>query len=285
MTKLKGLLNPSYIILFVVNMIASLSYTMVSSTMMLHLSGLGLAASAAGLLIGAMSVAAMVVRPFSGWISDQRNRCAILRLGLLGIALAMAGYSAFESPVLILLMRVLHGVAFSMVTTVTMALIVGHIPPELKNTGVGYFAFGQTITTAVGPSIGMAIGARWSYRVTFLAGAAVLLAALAATLPLKGGQAPSERHGLRLSGMFAREALPFAVMAMAVAAVTGAEHSFVAAYGVHLSLGHVGWYFTINAFALFFSRLLLGRVADRYGSRVVLYPGLAAMAVACLLLG
>ena len=56
------LLNPSYITLFFVNMIASISFSMVSTIMTLFLCDSGYTATLAGTVVGLLSVAAMVIR-------------------------------------------------------------------------------------------------------------------------------------------------------------------------------------------------------------------------------
>lgn len=274
-----SLFTASYIALFFVNMIASVSFSMVSTVITLYLLDVGYSTTLAGTVVGLMSLAAMLVRPISGYICDWANRKRVLMLSMAGIALSMLGYSVSQKLVWLCAMRILHGACFSMVTTVTMAMVADCVPAERRGQGMGVFSIGQTITLALAPTLGLWLAQHFSYAATFggaaaFAGGSILLAAVAyrADSPVR-----VRRTELRLEHCFAREAAWFAVIAAAVSATTSIENSFVADYGRQLAAGNVGWYFTLSAIALFVSRLVFGKVADRRGMKYVLYPGLAAM--------
>ncbi|HPF88541.1 MAG TPA: MFS transporter [Candidatus Limiplasma sp.] len=281
------LFNRTYLSLFLINMIVSASFSMVATTISLYVTGFGETAAVAGTVVGVLSVASLCVRPFSGILSDQLNRKLLLTVSLLGISLAMAGCGLTRSVPLLIAFRVLHGLSFSIATTVTMALVAGSVPQAKMAQGLGYFAVGQTITAAFAPSLGIWLGESFGFSITFLSASVLILMALALAMfivPSQGKKHFRLGHRLTVADFISREALPFGILAIVVSGATGLENSFVALYGQQLSMGNVGWYFTIGAVALFISRLSSGKLADKHAAPVI-YAGLGMMSAAFVLLG
>ena len=285
--KTESVLNRPYIALFTVNLIVSMSFYMLSTTVAMYAKQVGLEPALIGTVVGALSVASMCVRPFTGALCDAFNGKRLLIASLLLIAAAVTGCSLTASVPLLIAFRALHGAGFSMATTITMALVAGTLPPSRMAQGLGYFAVGQTVSSALAPSVGLALGNAYGFDVTFRVAAALLalasaLAALAVSSPEKKTERRAVRD-LRPGSFFAREALPFAALAVVVSGCTGLENSYLALLGESLGLGNVGWYFTLGAFALFAARMFGGRVIDRH--RRALPACVAAMGCAFLLLG
>ena len=283
------LLNRRYISLFLINLIVSVSFAMVSTTVSMYVRGIGATASIAGTVVGALSIASLCIRPFTGIISDRLESRKLLMCALGLIALAMLGYSLTSSIPLLIALRILHGIGFSVATTVTLALAAGTIPERRMTQGMGYFALGQTVATAIGPTIGIWLGQNFGFSSTFrFAACTLLLAVVMAFLfvEVRKCKPPSEgaRFRLKLRDMFAINALPFCVLSAITAGATGLENGYVALFGSEVGLQNVGWYFTIAAVALLISRLFGGRLTDRH-ERVMLPLGFIAMIVAFLSLG
>jgi MFS family permease len=281
------LFNGAYLSLFAINLIVSISFYMVSTTISLYVTAFGATAAVAGTVVGALSIASMCVRPFSGIMSDRFSRKRLLTLSLIGISVAMVGCGLTSDIPLLIAFRVLHGLCFSIATTVTMALVAGTIPKRRMTQGLAYFAVGQTITSAFAPSLGIWLGQSFGYTVTFVGAAGLVLLAATLSLWLVRRQTVTRTnigHKLALSDFIAKEAIPFGLLAIVVAGATGVENGFVALYGQQLGLGNVGWYFTIGAVALFVSRLGSGKLADKHAS-LVMYAGLGFISVAFVLLG
>ena len=280
------ILNRAYISLFAVNLIVSMSFYMLSTTVAMYSEQVGLEPAMIGTVVGALSVASLCVRPFTGFVSDAFNGKHILIASLLLIAAAVTGCSLTGSVPLLIALRALHGVGFSMATTITMALVADTLPSSRMTQGLGYFAVGQTISTALAPTIGLALGNAYGFDVTFRIAAGLLVAAAGlAALAVRRSAPKRERRArsLRLQDFFAREALPYAALAIVVAGCTGLENGYLALLGKALSLENVGWYFTLGAAALFLARLFGGRIIDR--NRLALPVCMAAMGAAFLLLG
>ncbi len=283
-----GIFNPQYISLFLINMIVSIGFSMVSTTISVYVKDSGATDAIAGTIAGAMSIAAIMIRPFTGILSDRVNRKMLLILALLGSGIAMAGYGLTHAITVLLAMRIMHGIFFAIVTTVTMTLVAGTIPQEKLSQGMGYFAVGQTISIAVAPFIGLTIGNALGYSTTFFAAAGLIAVAIALTkaVHLSGeGMKPKAREEkITVQSFFLKEALIFGIMAIAISGSSGIETSFIVLYGKSLGIANVGWYFTISAFSLLFARIAFGQITDKHGLATVLFPGIGIIVLAMLLL-
>lgn len=279
--------NHAYVALLCINLIVSISFYMLSTTITLYATSVGLTAAAAGTVVGALSIASLCMRPFTGIICDRLNRKRLLIGSLLLISAAMTGCSLTDSLTVLVSFRVLHGIGFSLATTITMTLVAGTLPQERMTQGMGYFAIGQTISTAIAPAIGLMLGEKFGYDATLRTAAGLLLFSALLALwtvecrPVDKSQ--GERRTFRLADCFAMEAAPYGLLAILASGCTGIENSFISLFGQQLGLGTVGWYFTVSALALFVARMFGGKFADRSSAAMPL--SLGAMALAFLLLG
>ena len=123
-----SLFNSRYIMLLLVNLIVSISFSMVYTTIASYVKGLGVSVAIAGIVTGAFNISSMVIRPLSGLITDRVNRKGLLVLSTVGMGVAICGYAVATDPTSLVLLRVLHGIAFALSTTVNMAIIPGIVP-------------------------------------------------------------------------------------------------------------------------------------------------------------
>ena len=119
------LLNSRYLMLSVINLIISISFSMVYTSIQKYAMGLGIATAVAGLITGAFNIASMAIRPFSGLISDRINRKLLLIIATFGMGLSIFGYLFITDPTALIVLRCLHGIFFALSTTVNMAIIPG----------------------------------------------------------------------------------------------------------------------------------------------------------------
>ncbi len=281
--------NRQYIILFSLNVILNISFYMVSTALSKHLVELGMTVTIAGTIVGAMPMASMLIRPVSGWICDHFSKKRLLAIFLLLNCICVLGYGLVHSETIYLLLRIMHGISFGITTTITMTLITSYIPEGRLGEGLGYFGLAQTIAMAVGPSVGLALswiaGNRFMF---FFASLCVFISLLSAFFLEEGIRLETgmgvRKLQLKLGDFFAKEALLFGTITLTLSSLNGIESSYITLYGEQFGITNVGWYFTLSAVILLFSRTLCGKMVDKRGLSAVLYPGAAMIGTAFLLL-
>lgn len=284
--------NKSYITLFLINLIVSTSFYMISTALSKHLVHLGMTVTMAGSVIGSMSFASMLTRPVTGWVSDHLDRKILLSLSLAVNFLCVVGYGVCTNAMLYIVLRIFHGIAFGMVTTVTMVLVSGCIPIGRMGEGMGYFGLAQTMAVAIGPSISLALYERVGSRNMFFASAGCIAVAFVGAMLMDtktkaaGDRSENSKEifTFRLQDFVAKEAIIFAVITIAISSINGIENGYIVLYAEQFGISNVGWYFTISAFTLFFSRAVCSRLPDHIGFTKTLCLGLGSIIFALLIL-
>ena len=282
-----SLFNSRYIMLLLVNLIVSISFSMVYTTIASYVKGLGVSVAIAGIVTGAFNISSMVIRPLSGLITDRVNRKGLLVLSTVGMGVAICGYAVATDPTSLVLLRVLHGIAFALSTTVNMAIIPGIVPQHRIGEAICYFGLSQSLAMAVGPAAGLWLAGIGGFGLTFAAAAALCVVGGLAAIPFKltddDGTTMPKRRRLKFSDIIVPQCLPFTMIEITIASVAGIESSMMALYAAAQGITNIGWYFTISAVTVCLCRLFLGKIIDKKGTFAV-YPGLALMIIGLLIL-
>lgn len=282
-----SLFNSRYIMLLLVNLIVSISFSMVYTTIASYVKGLGVSVAIAGIVTGAFNISSMVIRPLSGLITDRVNRKGLLVLSTVGMGVAICGYAVATDPTSLVLLRVLHGIAFALSTTVNMAIIPGIVPQHRIGEAICYFGLSQSLAMAVGPAAGLWLAGIGGFGLTFAAAAALCVVGGLAAIPFKltddDGTTMPKRRRLKFSDIIVPQCLPFTMIEITIASVAGIESSMMALYAAAQGIANIGWYFTISAVTVCLCRLFLGKIIDKKGTFAV-YPGLALMIIGLLIL-
>lgn len=137
--------------------------------------------SGAGLAFGAFAVSALILRPLAGRLADTRGRRPLLVGGALIGALGMLGTAYAENLVLVVMLRLLLGVAEAAFFVASIAALADLAPPSRMGEATSYNSLGLYLGLAFGPPLGELLirtagfGAAW-YGAALLS----LLAALVA---------------------------------------------------------------------------------------------------------
>ena len=275
------LLNRQYVMFSLINLIVSTSFSMVSTTISKYAVSIGTTVAVAGAIAGVFSIAAMVVRPFSGVLSDRMNRKLLLVFSTFAMGVCTFFYGFAADPAALFALRIAHGAVFCISSTVNMAMIPSFAPKNRVGEAVSYFGLGQSLAIMAGPSLGLAITEAGGYTLNFIIAALIVLAGgvCALTLDFQGAELAAPREGrakfsIRLRDIIAVESILYAVINISLSATSGVENSLIALYGTAAGFGNVGWYFTLGAVVLVVTRLAFGKLADRRGLSLAMYLGM-----------
>ena len=271
------------VLIILVNLCVFTNHIMSLSTFPFYIQDLGGSEALSGACAALFSLVAVLVRPFVGWWLDNGARRAVLIIGLLGLALAPAGYVAVPMLSVALVFRMVHGAAlsFSNSTTATVASDVICKPRFAE--GMGFFGMATALASAIAPALGLEL---MGFGFDVLYGAAALVAILALVLFsfIRSPKPQVERRPLSLRALVNRDSLPATLTMLVFMFTFGALENFVAIYASANDLPSASVFFLIMAVMLLLVRVFLGRLVDEKGEAVFVYTGNAAMIVALLLL-
>lgn len=274
-----------FITLLLLSVMTSAAYTMVNPTLSAYCQSLGATSTQAGMIIGIMSLTALVIRPFAGAASDRCNRKRIMFVATVFLSLSVLGYAFARSLPALIAFRVVHGVAFAVSGTTNLAFASSLVPEKRLGEGVGYLGLGNVLSTALGPNLGLMICDRFGYAACYQVSA--LLAGIAAVgmLTVPYLFQPQPRRSLALRDLFAKEVFVLALLVGLFSFGNGMVTSYISLLGKERGIANVGWYFTLNSLVLLAVRPLSGRLLDRKGLACILFPAYVLEFAAMMLLG
>ncbi|MEK7854434.1 MAG: MFS transporter [candidate division NC10 bacterium] len=256
-----------------------LSFYLLLPTLPLYALQYGMGESEIGLIIGAFSLTALVVRPYVGRAIDRRGRKGMVLLGTAVFLTASLAYHYTRTVGSLLALRLLHGSGMGFFTTAASAVITDLAPPARRGEAMGYFGLAANLAMAVGPALGMRLASDGTFGGLFLAAGGVALVAvlLGTGVPetLLAGTTPPAAAPL-----FSRRALFPAGAMLSLCVTYGAVVSFLPLLGRQVGMGNPGLFFTIYAVFLVLTRPVAGPLSDRVGRAAVVLPGMALVAAA-----
>lgn len=223
-----------------------------------------------------------------GPLSDRLGRKPVL---LFGLVLAFAGslLAAFAPDLAVLtLARGLQGAGSAAGMVVGRALVQDHFHGHERTRMMAYIGMTLGLCPPLASLLGGQVHERLGWQVNFMLMAALAVLAFIAAwrgLPAKQPAPPAQAHWLRaLLDAYARLAREpaFLLYVLVLSMTTATFYAFLsgapivlARYGV--APGEVGWYIMAIPFPYILGNLLTSRLVHRWGDRVIMGLGQAAV--------
>jgi MFS family permease len=218
-----------------------------------------------GVVTGAFAFTAVVGRPIAGRIADQRGRRAVVVGGCLLVAIAGGLYFIPAGVPGLIVARLVLGVGEGAVFTAGATWIVDLAPVARRGQAIGLFGLAVWGALSAGPLIGEGLFQVGGYSLVWAFATASPLIGAVLALRQPGGGPASElpERGPLIPPEVVRPGVALALVNVGYAALAG----FIVLDLQHLGVGHGAGVFTAFAAAVVGTRLLLGRMPDRYGGR------------------
>lgn len=277
--------NKTFISVFIANMLMYLGMQMCNTLVGKYANHMGATAAVVGTVTSLFAVTAIVFKMISAPAIDTFNRKYILAGAMVVIATALFGYSFSNSIPMLMSFRLLQGAGQAFTATCCLALATDALPLNQLSTGIGYFSLAQATCQAVGPTIGLKLADTIGYNKTFSVGAIFLLLGAYAALHIKIKFKRTKKFRISVHNMIAKEAVIPAVIMFFLCMAYYNITSFLAIYGELQGVGsNIGFFFTVYAVTLLFSRPIIGRISDKHGHVKVLIPAMLCFALAFLII-
>lgn len=278
--------SADFVLAFIANFLMSFAFYLLMPTLPLYLTGhLQASTATAGMVMSVYVIAALAMRPFSGFLIDSLPRKTLYVVSYaLFVALTVA-YLGASTVAAFFVVRMLHGLVWSPITTSGNTLAIDIVPSHRRGEGIGYYGMSTNLAMATGPMTGLLLSEHQPFlRVVQTAIASGLLGLTFACFiraPRKISvphQALSLDRFLLVKGIAPGVALLFITMAY------GVMNTYIGMYGIQHHIPNPGFFFVALAIGIIFSRLLTGRLLDRgRGLQVGLIGASLAMASTLLL--
>jgi MFS family permease len=153
----RRLWNRFFVILSIAAFTTAIGQSLLMAALPIYVVYLGSNAAFGGTLTMIFSISALVGRLFMGGLSDTLGRHRIMVIGAGVFGLATIAFRLTDSLALMALLRCIQASASLPSPPPPWAAVVDVTPKAKLAEGIGYYGLGQTVSTAIGPSIALAL--------------------------------------------------------------------------------------------------------------------------------
>lgn len=219
-----------------------------------------------GLVLSSYTLAALIIRPWSGFVLDLYRRKPQYLLSFLFFILIFISYPFIATVGLFLFFRILHGLTFGYVTTASNSLVVDILPSEKRGEGLGYFGVANNLAMVIGPMTGLMVMERWGHDVAFYLSiiSGFIGFIFAYFVKVEKVNVIKEKLPVGFDRFFLFKGFQAGLTLLLMGIPYGMFITFLSIYGVELGIKQgLGMFFSLLAVGLIASRLLSGKLVDR----------------------
>ena len=110
-----------------------------------------------GIMLSGYVIAALLIRPFSGFFVDTFNRKKVLVVCFFIFFIFFTGYIGAGTLLMFAIVRTAHGLSFGASTVANSTVAIDVLPSERRNEGIGYYGLSNNAAMAIAPSVGIYI--------------------------------------------------------------------------------------------------------------------------------
>lgn len=272
------LVTPSYCFILVANFLLYFGFWLLVPVLPFYLSESFQAGnSTIGIVLSCYTVAALCIRPFSGYLLDTFARKPLYLFAYFVFTLMFAGYLIAGTLTLFIVFRIVHGVSFGMVTVGGNTVVIDIMPSSRRGEGLGYYGLTNNTAMSVGPMFGLFLhdaGIPFATIFCYALGAS-LAGLLAATLVKTPYKPPMKREPLSLDRFILLKGIPAGTSLLLLSIPYGMTTNYVAMYAREIGItAQTGFFFTFMAIGMAISRIFSGKLVDRGKITQVISAGL-----------
>ncbi len=265
MTKDK-LFTPSYCLILATNFLVFFGFYLLMPVLPFYLTDTyGVSNANVGAILACYVVAALMIRPFSGYIIDAFARKPLYIFSLVIFMLAFGCYVLAATTLVFIVMRTVHGLAFGTVTVSGNTIVIDIMPASRRGEGLGYYGLANNIAMSLGPMTGLFMHDHFSYDIIFLCAMGCCLVALICACMIRTPKkALVARPALSLDRFILVKGLPLGASLLLLSIPYGINSTYVALYAKNIGIaGGTGLYFTFMAVGMATSRIFAGKLVDK----------------------
>jgi MFS family permease len=265
--------NRNFIFLILSNFLMYITYYAILSALPVYLvAELHSSKMQVGVVVGAYTIASVLVRPFSGFALDRFGRRTVFLSALVLYTMLFAGYLVALTIVSIILLRFAQGLAWGFTTVSGSTIAIDNMPVSKRGEGIGYFALSTTLGMSVGPVIGLFICHQWGYTAMFVTGCFISITSLtcAYSVHIRKRFLVGKRIKLNLVNLFEKNSIRPSANVFITMIAYGGLLSFIALYGREIGIHNSSLYFLIFSIGIAAARLTAGKEFDKNGPRRII---------------
>ena len=256
------LITPSYCYILTANFLLYFGFWLLTPVLPFYLSEIFNASnSTIGIVLSCYTISSLLIRPFSGYFMDTFARKPLYLFAYFIFTSIFAGYMLASTLTWFILLRIIHGLSFGMVTVGGNTIVIDIMPSSRRGEGLGYYGLANNIAMSIGPMFGLFLhnaGTPYIIIFSYSLGACLL--------------------GLLIAG-------PAGLSLLLLSIPYGMTTNYVAMYAKQIGItAETGFFFTFMAIGMAISRLFSGRLVDKGKITQVILAGIYLVCLCYFLL-
>ena len=272
------LITPSYCFILLANFLLYFGFWLLTPVLPFYLTeNFHTSNATVGIVLSIYTVSSLCIRPFSGYLLDTFARKPLYLFAYFIFTLIFAGYMIAGILTIFIILRIVHGISFGMVTVGGNTVVIDIMPSARRGEGLGYYGLSNNLAMSIGPMFGLFLhsgGASYTTIFSYSLGSCVLgfLAACLVKTPYKP---PVKREPISLDRFILLKGLPAGFSLLLLSIPYGMTTNYVAMYAQQIGIAvETGFFFTFMAVGMAVSRLFSGRIVDKGKITQVILAGL-----------
>lgn len=293
MAKVKGKLwTNQYVIIILLSLVMFASFYMITAGFPIYVSTLSDNPAIAGIMTTTLMVASLITRFFASVIIQKVNMKLLLIISLVYFLGTIALTFVNQSIGLLIFIRALQGIGFSMLTILVFTISSNIVPKSRLGEGIVFFAMSTSVGTTMGPLIAITYLAHFTFRSMMMLTFGLMAFSFVCSLFTKStAKTEQERPAETKDEPFykymfdKRVLLPCILVAFNYMAIAGTVN-FLGAFGKEIDVGgKISQFFITQGIAMVVIRLFSGKIFDKFGHRVLIIPAAISGAIGLVMLG
>ena len=272
------LVTPSYILIIAANFLQFFGFWLLIPVLPFYLQEVfGADKTSIGAILSCYTIAALCMRPFSGYLLDTFSRKPLYLLAYFFFTAMFGGYMLASTLTLFILCRIIHGFAFGMVTVSGNTIVIDIMPSSRRGEGLGYYGLANNTAMSIGPMTGLFLhDASAGYTFIFCCSlGACLIGLLCAYLVKTPYKAPVKKEPISLDRFILLKGIPAGISLLLLSIPYGMTTNYVAMYAKQIGItSSTGFFFTLMAIGMAVSRLFSGKQVDKGKITQVIQAGM-----------
>ena len=272
------LVTPSYILIIAANFLQFFGFWLLIPVLPFYLQEVfGADKTSIGAILSCYTIAALCMRPFSGYLLDTFSRKPLYLLAYFFFTAMFGGYMLASTLTLFILCRIIHGFAFGMVTVSGNTIVIDIMPSSRRGEGLGYYGLANNTAMSIGPMTGLFLhDASAGYTFIFCCSlGACLIGLLCAYLVKTPYKVPVKKEPISLDRFILLKGIPAGISLLLLSIPYGMTTNYVAMYAKQIGItSSTGFFFTLMAIGMAVSRLFSGKLVDKGRITQVIQAGM-----------
>lgn len=260
------LVTPDYCRILAANFLLFFAFYLILPVLPFYLTEVFQASNTAvGIILSCYTIAALCIRPFSGYLLDTLARKPLYLIAYFIFTTIFAGYLLAGVLALFVMLRVVHGLAFGMVTVAGNTIVIDITPSSRRGEAVGYYGLMNNMAMSIGPMVGLFMHDTYSFQAIFTFSlASGSLGFIMACLVKTPAKQPVQSEPISFDRFVLLKGIPAGVSLLLLSIPYGMTSTYVAMYAKEIGITiSSGLFFTFMAVGMAVSRMFSGRQVDK----------------------